>query len=181
MKIEPATPEDISELADLLTLLFAQEADFRPDREKQERGLRLLLESPHFGVIFVARDEGAVLGMVSLLFTVSTAEGGYACWLEDMVIRPDRRGDGLGSRLLTHAIEYARSRGFARITLLTDRANAGALRFYRRHGFTASAMTPCRIHLREGRQSLSPEDGFAIRPTLPGRGPRRPDGADAGR
>ena len=145
--IEPATAGDIPELAALLALLFTQEADFRPDREKQERGLRLIIESPQVGVIFAAREGGEIVGMVSLLFTVSTAEGGRACWLEDMVVHPDRRGNGLGSRLLQTAIAYARSNGCARITLLTDQLNQGAIRFYGRHGFGPSEMTALRLHL----------------------------------
>lgn len=146
-RIEPASAGDLPQLADLLDLLFTQEADFTPDRAKQEQGLRLIVESPHVGVILAARDGGVLAGMVSLLFTVSTAEGGPACWLEDMVVRPDRRGGGLGSRLLQSAIGYARTHGFRRITLLTDRANAGAIKFYGRHGFTESAMTVLRLKL----------------------------------
>jgi GNAT superfamily N-acetyltransferase len=141
----PAAPDDIPQLASLLELLFSQEADFRPDREKQERGLRLIIESPSVGVILVARRAQQLVGMVSLLFTISTAEGGSVCWLEDMVVHSDCRGDGLGSRLLQAAIEHARKHGFLRITLLTDRTNSGAQRFYARHGFTESAMTALRL------------------------------------
>jgi GNAT superfamily N-acetyltransferase len=146
--IEAATVADIPHLADLLMLLFTEEADFRPNRANQERGLRHLIESPSTGVVFVAREGHEVVGMVSLLFTISTAEGGPACWLEDMVVRPDWRGDGLGSRVLRHAIDYARTHGFSRITLLTDKVNAGAIRFYERHGFFESAMTALRLDLK---------------------------------
>lgn len=145
--IDQATLKDISQLADLLMMLFMQEADFQPDRGKQERGLRMLLTSPHVGAIFVARDKSEIVGMVSLLFTISTAEGGPACLLEDMIIHPDRRSAGLGSRLLQHAISFARAQGFTRITLLTDRVNEGAIQFYRRHGFTLSEMTALRLSL----------------------------------
>lgn len=147
-KIEPAALRDVPQLADLLNLLFTQEADFQPDRQKQERGLRLIIESAHIGIILAAREGEEVVGMVSLLFTISTAEGGPAGWLEDMVVRPDRRGAGLGSRLLQKAIDYARSHGCSRITLLTDKVNAGAIRFYGRHGFTESAMTALRLDLK---------------------------------
>ena len=146
-RIEPATAADIPQLADLLTVLFSQEADFHPDREKQTRGLRLIVDAPQRGRIFVARVGETIVGMVSLLFTISTAEGAPVCWLEDMVVRPDQRGKGLGSRLLQHALNYARASGLARITLLTDRTNAQATRFYQRHGFCGSEMTPLRLHL----------------------------------
>ena len=145
--IGPATAADIPQLVDLLQLLFVPEADFAPDRGEQERGLRLIIASPQTGVIFVAREAGVVTGMVSLLFTISTAEGGPVCWLEDMVVRPDRRQEGLGARLLQHAIDYARAAGFCRITLLTDRVNDGARRFYARQGFVEAEMTALRLRL----------------------------------
>lgn len=142
--IEPATADDIPALADLLALLFTQEADFRPDRQKQIRGLQMILDTPAVGQIFVVRSNGQVVGMVSLLFTISTAEGSPACWLEDMVVRPDYRANGLGGRLLDHAIRYAKAQGVTRITLLTDRTNERAIRFYQRHGFHPSEMLPLR-------------------------------------
>ncbi len=145
--IEPATIDDIPHLADLLAILFAQEADFTPDRDRQVRGLQQILTAPTTGCIFAARSESTVIGMVALLFTVSTAEGEPVCWLEDMIVHPDWRGSGLGSRLLQYAIDYARAHHCARITLLTDQTNAGAIRFYERQGFQQSAMIALRLHL----------------------------------
>jgi len=37
--IEPATEADLDELSEMLGELFTQESDFRPDKEKQLRGL----------------------------------------------------------------------------------------------------------------------------------------------
>ena len=146
--IEPASSDDIPQLAELLSALFTQEADFRPDPARQVRGLRLIIEQPQVGRIFVARESGSIVGMVNLLFTVSTAEGGLVVLLEDLVVRPGHRGKGAGSALLRHAIDFAEANGFARITLLTDRVNEQAMRFYARHGFQLSAMVPMRLGLQ---------------------------------
>ncbi|MDD2853290.1 MAG: GNAT family N-acetyltransferase [Desulfuromonadaceae bacterium] len=85
--------------------------------------------------------------MVNLLNTVSTALGERVAILEDMIVDPDNRGGGEGSHLLTGAIELARKQGCLRITLLTDRANSGAIRFYERHGFNLSEMVTLRLLL----------------------------------
>ena len=82
-RIGPATVDDIPQLAGLLTMLFEQEADFRPDLVRQERGLLAIIGSPHLGLILAARNGSDVVGIVTPLFTVSTAEGGPVCWLED--------------------------------------------------------------------------------------------------
>ena len=47
--IEPATEADLDELSQMLGDLFAQEGDFRPDKERQLRGLRLIFEQPSRG------------------------------------------------------------------------------------------------------------------------------------
>lgn len=145
--IEMATTEDIPRLNELLTILFTQEADFRPDPARQSAGLRLIIENPAAGHILVLREGSAVVGMVNLLYTVSTALGGRVAILEDMIIDPGYRGGGAGSRLLDGAIAFAKEQRCRRITLLTDRTNSGAIRFYERHGFALSEMAPLRVVL----------------------------------
>jgi len=144
VQIDTATTADIPQLGELLDILFTQEVDFIPDRAKQERGLRLIIEQPEVGRILVARDGREVIGMVNLLFTVSTAEGGKVILLEDMVVRPQRRGAGIGLALVEAAIAFAGEQGFLRITLLTDEENNQAQWFYGRAGFRRSAMVPMR-------------------------------------
>lgn len=142
--LDEARTEDIPRLAALLGLLFAQEADFTPDPARQCRALALLLAQPETGRVYCARRGPELLGMVSLLFTISTAEGGRVAWLEDMVVAPAERGRGLGGRLLRFAVDEARRLGCSRLTLLTDTTNDAAQRFYAREGFTRSAMLPMR-------------------------------------
>jgi len=146
--IETATPDDIPQLCVLLAILFTQEADFKPDAEKQSAALREIIAHPATGRILVLREGNDIIGMVNLLFTISTACGGKVALLEDMVVHSSRRGDGHGSKLLHAAIELARSEGCSRITLLTDRANDSAIRFYQRQGFEMSEMMPLRLALR---------------------------------
>ena len=143
--IEPATEADLDELSQMLSELFAQEGDFRPDKEKQLRGLRLIFEQPSRGRVFVLRQNGAIVGMINLLFTISTAEGGFVMLLEDLVIHNKYQGKGYGSRLLQHAIDFAKQKNFLRITLLTDRPENVAQEFFRHYGFVESSMIPMRL------------------------------------
>jgi len=145
-EISPATLADLPQLVGLLTILFTHEAELIPDPAKQERALQLILAQPEQGRIYCAREGGLVLGMVSLLFTVSTAEGGRSAWLEDMVIHPDHRNRGLGEQLIRHALQDGQKLGCKRVTLLTDGINEGARRFYERMGFRLSEMVPYRLH-----------------------------------
>lgn len=144
MAIRPATPADLPALCALLDQLFAQEAEFTPDRAAQMRGLAAIVDDPQVGEILVAVEDGCVRAMVNLLYTVSTALGARVALLEDMVVDAGARGAGLGSTLLEAAIAHAERRGCRRITLLTDGDNLAAQRFYRRHGFQGSSMLPMR-------------------------------------
>lgn len=149
MNITQATLSDIPSLCELLAALFTQEAEFSPDQEAQRQALDQIIRHPEIGHILIARKDGQVLAMVSLLYTVSTALGGRVALLEDMVVSPCARGSGIGSRLLEHTIRFAHTHGCRRITLLTDRDNESAQRFYQRHGFGTSPMIPLRLPLRE--------------------------------
>jgi ribosomal protein S18 acetylase RimI-like enzyme len=145
---DTACGDDIDQLVDLLGLLFAQEAEFGPDARKQRRALGQILADKSLGRVYVAREAGRVVGMCSLLYTVSTAEGGKAAWLEDLVVRPESRGRGIGRMLLEHAIGQARADAVLRITLLSDADNERARALYRKLGFTHSPMRTMRLRLR---------------------------------
>ena len=135
-----ARKRDLPQLVALLGVLFKQEAEFTPAPAKQRRALALLLRR-----IYVARRGARLLGMVSVQRVISTAEGGAAGLLEDLVVRPGSRGAGVGAALLAFAIERSRAEGLLRLTLLTDGDNRRARALYRRAGFVASPMRPMRL------------------------------------
>lgn len=147
MHIQIAKEGDIPALIDLLFVLFSQEKEFNPDSAAQERGLTRIIQDRELGAVLVAKKENKVVGMVNLLFTVSTALGERVALLEDMVVIPAARGSGVGSALLAEAMEFARKQGCKRITLLTDRDNEAAQRFYAKQGFSVSGMVPMRLSL----------------------------------
>jgi GNAT superfamily N-acetyltransferase len=146
-RIEPAVAADIEAMTELLGELFALESDFRPEPEKQRRGLRLILEQPALGQLFVLRLDDQVIGMANALLTVSTAEGQPVVLLEDVIVKAEFRGQQLGRLLISHVLDWAQARGLTRVTLLADQDNARALAFYRKLGFASSAMSVWRKNL----------------------------------
>ncbi|MDD5577734.1 MAG: GNAT family N-acetyltransferase [Methylobacter sp.] len=148
-QIHLAILTDIPALCELLEILFSQELEFMPNHEAQRLGLARIINNPEIGNILLVRQDSEVVGMVCLLYTVSTALGAKVALLEDMIISPAYRGSGVGSYLLENAVKFARSNGCKRITLLTDRINESAQRFYQRHGFALSPMIPLRLPLDE--------------------------------
>lgn len=144
VQIDFANEDDLPYLADLLAELFALESDFQLDREKQMRGLRLILNDPEIGRLFVLRVDGKVTGMANALITISTEEGGPVVLLEDIIISGTHRGMGLGRRLFDHVVAWAQGLGMKRVTLLADGDNRSALAFYNNLEFELSKMVVLR-------------------------------------
>ena len=150
LKFETANSADLPRLVELLGILFESEAEFAPDPEKQRAALQAILADPAKGKVFVARAGREVVAMASLLYTISTAEGGKAAIFEDLVTAPEYRKRGIGEALLKHVVAEARKEGVLRITLLTDMQNERAQAMYRRVGFVGSPMKPMRLKLKKG-------------------------------
>ncbi len=147
MELGAATAADAPELVELLGILFTQEHELSPDPLKQRRALELILADASRARIYVAREKGKAIAMAALHFTTSTAEGGKVAGLEDCVVHPERRGKGVGEKLLAYVLEQAKAEGALRVMLLTDGDNARAQALYRKLGFTPSSMLAMRLKL----------------------------------
>ena len=139
LRIRPASPADLDSLVALLALLFAIERDFVFDAPRQRRGLALMLENER-GCVLVAEISGRVVGMCTGQSTISTAEGGMALLVEDVVVHEEWRGQGIGRKLLAGLRDWAGARQIARLQLLADRNNAAALAFYQNLGWDSTEL-----------------------------------------
>lgn len=147
MQIEIARESDIDALIELLTLLFEHEVEFTPDPQRQRQGLGVIIRNQEIGETIILKYETRIISMVNLLYTIITAIGARVSWLEDMVIHPDYRNSSAGTLLIESAMRFSQQQGCLRITLLTDRYNCAAQRFYERNDFHRSSMVPMRRRL----------------------------------
>jgi len=134
-----ARHQDLDQLTALLGLLFASEADFGFDGARQHRGLALMLDHDR-GCILVAEEAGKVIGMCTGQVVISTAEGGPAVLVEDMVVDPGHRGRGIGRALMAAMAGWGLEQGATRLQLLADKNNFPALSFYQRIGWRMTAL-----------------------------------------
>jgi GNAT superfamily N-acetyltransferase len=145
VSIRSAIEGDLDSLVALLGVLFAIEADFRPDPARQRHGLALMLADPERSRVVVAnRRDGLVVGMATGQLVVSTAEGALSAVVEDVVVERSERGRGTGRRLVEAIELWARYRGATRLQLLADRENAPALAFYERLGWRRTQLVALR-------------------------------------
>jgi ribosomal protein S18 acetylase RimI-like enzyme len=141
--VRAARGDDVPALASLLDELFTLEVDLSPDRALQERGLALLVERED-AFVAVADDGGEVVGMATVQLLVSTAEGGPAGVVEDVIVAASHRRRAVATALLDRLAEWCGERGAGRMTLLADRENAPALAFYAARGWEPTQLVALR-------------------------------------
>jgi ribosomal protein S18 acetylase RimI-like enzyme len=123
---DEATPELIEGLNELLPQLSTNAAPLTID------DVEALVASP-VTVLFVARDEGRIVGSLTLVvFAIPT---GLRAWIEDVVVDAAARGAGVGEALTNAAIEESRRRHVRSLDLTTRPSREAANRLYARLGF----------------------------------------------
>lgn len=149
LRIAEAGTEDLKEMCALLGELFALEQDFADavNEDKQRAGLELILEHPDKGQLLLLKRQEKVVGMVNLVYSFSTFEGGPVIMLEDFIVAAEERSKGSGRFFMDRIVEYAKQNGFLRITLLADAGNMRALHFYEAAGYQYSNMRCLRLGL----------------------------------
>ncbi len=86
---------------------------------------------------FVLAFEG-----VALAGLIETVARGDHIWVQNIAIRPDLQGHGLGQRLLADAEKQARDAGLPYVRLLTNAVLTANVAFYQRYGFDLDATEP---------------------------------------
>ncbi len=129
--IRPAAREDVP----LLLQLIGELADY--ERLRDEVVLdAALLERHLFGArpaaeAAIAEVDGEAVGYALFFPTFSTFLGRPGMWLEDLFVRPQQRGAGVGRALLGHVARLAVERDCGRLEWSALDWNEPALAFYR--------------------------------------------------
>jgi GNAT superfamily N-acetyltransferase len=121
--------------------LYAQEAGFDATFEPLvARILADFLDShdPACERGWIARARGRRLGSI---FCVEGPAPGTAK-LRLFLLEPEARGIGLGHRLLTTCMDFARGAGYRRMTLWTHESHLAACALYAKHGFSCVSSKP---------------------------------------
>jgi ribosomal protein S18 acetylase RimI-like enzyme len=111
------------------------------------RALHRLLRSPQAGVAWVI-ESGAgrarsPIGYIVLTIGYSLERGGRDSFIDELYVRPEQRGRGLGAHAIGTAEAAARRLGVRAVHLEVDTGNDRARRLYERSGFALRA----RYHL----------------------------------
>ncbi len=99
--------------------------------------LDLFLERPELGFVWMAFDENGAAGICVVCYAISTSMGAIVTKLDDVSVKKDRRGLGVGTQLLEQLKEQLRKETVTRIDVAVHLQNPEARRFYEKAGFLA--------------------------------------------
>jgi len=131
--IAHATPADVPEIQALVRALADYErldaacVSTEADLHEALFGSRPAAEA------LIARKSGISMpaaGFALFFHTFSTFLGRRSLWLEDLFVRPEHRGAGIGQALLTTLAGIARERGCGRVEWAVLDWNKSAIRYY---------------------------------------------------
>ena len=136
MELKQAKPEDWPEILDMARAFHAE--DGHALTQRGEIALRNALHasspfSPYVQVLTV-RDDGKIAGYAVICYSFSIEFGGVTSYLDDFYVKPEYRGNGLGTKALEEFEHMSRARGCCIFHLETEAANDKAKAFYMKHG-----------------------------------------------
>jgi GNAT superfamily N-acetyltransferase len=135
--VRAARPEDVPTIRALIAELAAYERAADQARATEEQ-LRAALFGERPAVFaLVAEADGVVVGFALWFLNFSTWQGVHGIYLEDLYVRPEQRGRGLGKALLQSLAAIAVARGYARFEWWVLNWNTPAIEFYRAMGAVA--------------------------------------------
>jgi GNAT superfamily N-acetyltransferase len=134
LSIRPATSDDLPLIAQFIRDLadyerLAHEVRF----DEAELGERLFGARPYAEVL-IGEVDGVAEGFALFFHNFSTFEGKPGVYLEDLFVRPEARGAGLGKAFLQRLAQLAVERDCARLEWWVLDWNEPAIRFYKALG-----------------------------------------------
>lgn len=132
--IRDATPADVPSILQLIRNLAEYERAPN-DVVATEKGLREVLfgDEPAAHVV-IAHEDNEPVGFAVYFFNFSTWLGRPGLYLEDLFVKPEKRGHGYGRELLVHLARRAHQRGCGRMEWAVLDWNEPAIQFYKKLG-----------------------------------------------
>ena len=148
LSIRSATPADISLIGQFIRDLAEYEKLAHAVRFDEAVMAQKLFGPRPFAEVLIGEIDGTPQGFALFFHNFSTFEGRPGIYLEDLFVRPDARGSGLGKALLGKLAALAVERDCARLEWSVLDWNTPAIDFYKALG--ARAMDEWTVYRVDG-------------------------------
>lgn len=137
MLIQKVRKEDQEEFIELLGEFYHSEAVLHPvPKAHFERAFYEAVSQSPYVAAYLLKKGGKTAGFAQLAFSFSTEAGGRVVWVEELYVRPQFQGKGLGSEFFQF-LEEEYGADSARIRLEIEPDNVRAQKLYEKVGFQA--------------------------------------------
>src|SRR6476646_606780 len=133
-KIRPARLEDVPIILQLIHDLATYERAPDEVTATEERLVDILFGEKPAAEVLLAFEEESPVGFAVYFYNFSTWLARPGLYLEDLFVKPERRGKGYGRALLVELAKIARDRGCGRMEWAVLNWNEQAIKFYRALG-----------------------------------------------
>ena len=135
-QIRPARVDDAAIILQLIRDLATYER--APDEvvASEEQLVDVLFGEKPVAEVLLAFEEKSPVGFAVYFYNFSTWLGRPGLYLEDLFVKPEKRGKGYGRALLVELAKIARDRGCGRMEWAVLDWNEPAIKFYRALGAT---------------------------------------------
>ena len=133
LAIRPANSADQESVLALLRI-YCDEANTPLSDQHLLAGLVPLLNENQHGVVLVAEEE-KIIGYSILTWGWGIESGGMEALVDEMLIHPSRRSEGIGEMLLQATLERAKQAGVKVVFLETEKDNPRSRKLYSKVGF----------------------------------------------
>jgi GNAT superfamily N-acetyltransferase len=130
----PAAPDDIETLIPMMRDFYAHEG-LAFDEAIARRALLGVIDGDAFGRVFLIILAGDLAGYVVLTFGYSLEFHGRDAFVDELYLRDEYRGQGIGKRALEFLTGVCAAVGVNALHLEVERSNSHAQAVYRKFGF----------------------------------------------
>jgi GNAT superfamily N-acetyltransferase len=135
-QIRPSGVEDVPTILQLIRDLAAYERAPDEVTATEEQLVDVLFGERPAAEVLLAFEQESPVGFALYFYNFSTWLGRPGLYLEDLFVKPEKRGKGYGRALLVELAKIAHDRGCGRMEWAVLNWNEPAIKFYRALGAT---------------------------------------------
>ena len=138
------TANDVPDAFDMLSTFLGEDEHYLASSKAYgDRGteglmdaLDLFLTRPELGFVWMAYDDGGIAGICVICYAISTSLGTLVGKLDDVSVKENRRGQGIGTALIEQLKQELHQHNVMRIDVAVHVDNPEARGFYEKLGFS---------------------------------------------
>lgn len=134
LHIEPATERDIPLILEFVRGLAEYEKHLDRVEATEERIRKSIFGAEPAAHVLFAYENDVAVGYAVFFYTYSSFAGLPGMYLEDLFVKPEARGKGVGRELLRYLARLAKEKGCGRIEWAVLHWNEPAIGFYKSLG-----------------------------------------------